>query len=232
MTTPLTLLGQHGSFSGWVKRYQHDSSSTQSPMRFSIYLPPEAGKNKAVPVLYWLSGLTCTEDNFMQKAGAQQMAAKLGVAIVAPDTSPRGEDVPDDQNYDLGQGAGFYVNATQMPWNQHYHMYDYVVDELPNLIEQHFPVTSRRSISGHSMGGHGALVIALRNPDRYLSVSAFSPICQPSQVPWGKKRLRIIWVVMKCFGTIMMLVVCCQNVMCTCRCVLSRGCQMSGYRRN
>lgn len=187
MTASLTLLGQHRSFDGWVKRYQHDSSSTQSPMRFSIYLPPVADKNKVVPVLYWLSGLTCTEDNFMQKAGAQQMAAKLGVAIVAPDTSPRGEGVPDDQNYDLGQGAGFYVNATQMPWSQHYFMYDYVVDELPNLIEQHFPVTDRRSISGHSMGGHGALVIALRNPNRYLSVSAFSPICQPSQVPWGEK---------------------------------------------
>lgn len=187
MTAPLTLLGQHSSFGGWVKRYQHDASCTQSPMRFSIYLPPEADNKKVVPVVYWLSGLTCTEDNFMQKSGVQRIAAKLGVAIVAPDTSPRGEDVPDDQNYDLGQGAGFYVNATQMPWSQHYHMYDYVVDELPNLIEQHFPVTSRRSISGHSMGGHGALVIALRNPDRYLSASAFSPICQPTQTPWGRK---------------------------------------------
>jgi S-formylglutathione hydrolase len=175
------------SFDGWHKQYRHHSSVLNCEMRFAIYLPPQASNGKKVPVLYWLSGLTCSDENFMQKAGALRMAAELGIAIVAPDTSPRGADVADDEGYDLGQGAGFYVNATQAPWNRHYHMYDYVVDELPKLIESMFPVSDKRSIAGHSMGGHGALVIALRNSDAYQSVSAFSPISNPINSPWGKK---------------------------------------------
>jgi S-formylglutathione hydrolase len=155
-------------------------------MRFAIYLPPQVAHGP-VPVLYWLSGLTCTEQNFITKAGAQRYAAEHGIAIVCPDTSPRGEDVADAEGYDLGKGAGFYVNATQAPWAAHYQMHDYVVDELPALIEAHFPVTEARAISGHSMGGHGALVCALRNPGRYRSVSAFSPIVAPMQVPWGQQ---------------------------------------------
>jgi len=161
-------------------------------MRFAVYLPPQASNMRKVPVMYWLSGLTCTDENFMQKAGAQRIAAELGIAIVAPDTSPRGEGVPDDANqaYDFGLGAGFYVNATQAPWNTHYQMYDYVVNELPALIEANFPVTQERVISGHSMGGHGALVMALRNPERYRSVTAFSPISNPINCPWGQKALQ------------------------------------------
>ena len=161
-------------------------------MRFAIYLPPQASEQKKVPVLYWLSGLTCTDENFMQKAGAQRIAAELGVAIIAPDTSPRGDGVADDAegNYDLGLGAGFYLNATQEPWSQHYQMYDYIVKELPVLIEETFPVSSQRAISGHSMGGHGALTISIKNQDRYTSVSAFSPICNPSKTPWGQKAFK------------------------------------------
>ncbi len=155
-------------------------------MRFGVYLPPQAEKQPC-PVLYWLSGLTCTEQNFIAKAGAQRFAAEHGLIIVAPDTSPRGEDIADDDAYDLGQGAGFYLNATQSPWSQHFRMYDYVVEELPRLVERHFPVNEFRGVSGHSMGGHGALVVALKNPDRYRSVSAFSPIVAPSRVPWGEK---------------------------------------------
>jgi S-formylglutathione hydrolase len=159
-------------------------------MRFGIYLPPQV-QLKPCPVLYWLSGLTCSEQNFMTKAGAQRYAAEHGVILVAPDTSPRGSDVADDaSSYDLGQGAGFYVNATRLPWAAHYRMYDYVVQELPSLIEAHFGANSARAISGHSMGGHGALICALKNPGRYRSVSAFSPIVAPSQVPWGDKALR------------------------------------------
>ncbi|WP_422448217.1 MULTISPECIES: S-formylglutathione hydrolase [unclassified Endozoicomonas] len=175
-------------FGGWHKQYTHESRTLNCNMRFAIYMPPES-QSKTVPVLYWLSGLTCTDENFMQKSGAQRVASELGIAIVAPDTSPRGDDVPDDPDaaYDFGLGAGFYVNATRQPWRQHYQMYDYVVSELPELIEQHFPVNDKRSIAGHSMGGHGALVIALRNPDRYSSVSAFSPICNPVNAPWGQK---------------------------------------------
>jgi S-formylglutathione hydrolase len=160
-------------------------------MTFSIYLPPQA-KQAPVPVLYWLSGLTCTDENFVTKAGAQQYAAEYGVAIVCPDTSPRGEGVPDDEegSYDFGLGAGFYVNATEEPWATHYQMYDYVVEELPALINAEFPVDgSKVAISGHSMGGHGALTIALKNPERYCSVSAFSPICSPINCPWGQKAL-------------------------------------------
>ena len=175
------------SFGGWHKQYSHQSKTLNCAMRFAIYLPPQASNGEKVPVLYWLSGLTCSDENFMQKAGAQRMAAELGIAIVAPDTSPRGEGVANDEGYDLGQGAGFYVNATQAPWNRHYQMYDYVVNELPAIIESSFPVSNKRAISGHSMGGHGALTIGLLNPERYSSMSAFSPICNPVNSPWGKK---------------------------------------------
>lgn len=179
------------SFGGWNKQYTHLSEVLGCEMRFAIYLPPQAANGAKVPVLYWLSGLTCTDENFMHKAGAQRVAAELGIAIVAPDTSPRGEGVPDDPDtaYDFGLGAGFYVNATEAPWSNHYHMYDYVVQELPALIEAEFPVSDRRAISGHSMGGHGALVVALRNTERYVSVSAFSPISNPVNCPWGQKAL-------------------------------------------
>jgi S-formylglutathione hydrolase len=190
MENKMTLeeLSSNRSFGGWHRQYRHPSQSTQCDMRFAIYLPPQAELGP-VPVLYWLSGLTCTDENFMQKAGALRMAAELGIAIVAPDTSPRGDEVADapDAAYDLGLGAGFYVNATRPPWNRHYHMYDYVVHELPALIEAHFPVTQQRAISGHSMGGHGALVIGLSHPHRYSSISAFSPIVNPMNCPWGQK---------------------------------------------
>ncbi|MBU2880158.1 S-formylglutathione hydrolase [Aliiglaciecola lipolytica] len=175
------------SFGGWHKQYSHQSQALNCTMRFAIYLPPQVSTGHKVPVLYWLSGLTCTDENFMQKSGVQRIAAELGIAIVAPDTSPRGEEVADDKHYDLGQGAGFYVNATQAPWSRHYQMYDYVVKELPNLIEETFPVSDKRAISGHSMGGHGALTIAMLNPTRYSSMSAFSPICNPMATPWGQK---------------------------------------------
>ena len=180
-------LSANKSFGGWQKQYSHNSLSLNCSMRFAIYLPPQVSSGQKVPVLYWLSGLTCTDENFMQKAGAQRIAAELGIAIVAPDTSPRGEGVADDEAYDLGQGAGFYVNATQAPWDRHYQMYDYVLNELPALIEATFPVSDKRAISGHSMGGHGALTIAMLNPDRYSSMSAFSPINNPITCPWGQK---------------------------------------------
>lgn len=175
------------TFGGWHKQYSHESKTVNCAMQFAIFLPPNASKKNNIPVLYWLSGLTCTDENFMQKAGALRVAAELGIAIVAPDTSPRGDDVADDEGYDLGKGAGFYVNATQAPWNTHYQMYDYIVSELPHLIEANFPVSSARAISGHSMGGHGALTIGLKNPQRYTSISAFSPICHPMASPWGEK---------------------------------------------
>ncbi|KJV25464.1 S-formylglutathione hydrolase [Aquitalea magnusonii] len=183
----LENISSNRCFGGWHKQYLHDSAVLACRMRFAIYLPPQAAQGDKVPVLYWLSGLTCTDENFMQKAGAQRIAAELGIAIVAPDTSPRGEDVADDPAYDLGQGAGFYLNATQAPWNRYYRMYDYVSRELPALIEAHFPVNPRRAIAGHSMGGHGALVCALKRPQDYVSVSAFSPIANPVNVPWGQK---------------------------------------------
>ncbi len=172
-------------FGGWQDVYRHHSSVLDCDMAFAVYLPPQA-THEAVPVLYWLSGLTCTEQNFITKAGAQRYAAECGMALVVPDTSPRGDDVPDAEGYDLGKGAGFYLNATMAPWSRHYRMYDYVVHELPALIEAQCPVTGARAISGHSMGGHGALAIALKNPGRYRSVSAFSPIVAPSRVPWGE----------------------------------------------
>jgi S-formylglutathione hydrolase len=179
-------LEHRACFGGWQDVYQHASSTLGCQMRFALYLPQQA-QHGPVPVLYWLSGLTCNEQNFIQKAGAQRYAAEHGLALVCPDTSPRGADVADAEGYDLGQGAGFYLNATQAPWAAHYRMHDYIAEELPALIEAHFPATSARAISGHSMGGHGALVLALRNPGRYRSVSAFAPIVAPMQVPWGQK---------------------------------------------
>lgn len=175
------------SFGGWHKQFTHTSSVLNCEMRFAVYLPPQMEQGKHVPVLYWLSGLTCTDENFMQKAGANRMAAELGMMIVAPDTSPRGDDVADDDGYDLGKGAGFYVNATQEPWSKHYHMYDYVTRELPQIIEGNFSVSVKKAIAGHSMGGHGALMIALRNPEMFVSASAFSPIVNPMNCPWGQK---------------------------------------------
>ncbi|TLM74432.1 S-formylglutathione hydrolase [Microbulbifer harenosus] len=183
----LQLVSRTQCFDGAQCQYSHRSSALDCEMRFSIFLPSQAEKDQRFPVLYWLSGLTCTDENFSQKAGAQRMAAELGIVLVIPDTSPRGEAVADADGYDLGKGAGFYVNATQSPWKPHYRMYDYIVEELPALIEANFPVSERRAISGHSMGGHGALTIALKNPARYLSVSAFSPICNPIACPWGEK---------------------------------------------
>lgn len=188
----LDIVSSNKSFGGWHKRYRHRSQRLNCDMVFAVYLPPQAEELGAkLPVLYWLSGLTCTDENFMQKAGAQRLAAELGLVIVAPDTSPRGEGVADDPEgaYDFGLGAGFYVNATEPPFAQHYRMYDYVTQELPALIEANFPVSDRRSISGHSMGGHGALVCALKNPGFYRSVSAFSPITNPINCPWGEKAL-------------------------------------------
>ena len=189
----LEIVSSNKSFGGWHKRYRHRSSSLNCDMVFAVYLPPQAEQGAKLPALYWLSGLTCTDENFMQKAGAQRMAAELGLIIVAPDTSPRGEGVADDANgaYDFGLGAGFYVNATQEPFARHYRMYDYVVHELPGLIESNFPVSDRRGIAGHSMGGHGALICALKNPGRYQSVSAFSPISNPMNCPWGEKAFSL-----------------------------------------
>ncbi|NLS11890.1 S-formylglutathione hydrolase [Vibrio sp. SM6] len=183
----LIKLSENRAFNGWHQRFSHRSQCNRSEMCFSVFLPPKVEDNHQVPVVYWLSGLTCTDENFMQKAGAFRIAADLGLAIVVPDTSPRGESVADDPSYDLGQGAGFYVNAIQQPWAEHYQMYDYVTQELPQIIEANFPVTSRRSIAGHSMGGHGALVIGLRNAHRYRSISALSPICNPMECHWGQK---------------------------------------------
>lgn len=179
---------QHVCFEGSQEVWKHRSEVLDCDMRLGVFLPPQVAQGPC-PVLYWLSGLTCTEQNFISKAGAQQYAARHGVILVAPDTSPRGPGVPDDAAYDLGQGAGFYVNATMQPWASHFRMDDYIVKELPALIERHFPCNASRGLSGHSMGGHGALVLALRNPGRWRSVSAFSPIVAPSQVPWGRKAL-------------------------------------------
>ncbi len=167
---------------------RHPSSTCGVDMTFAVYLPPHA-EDGPVPCLWYLSGLTCTHENAMTKGGLQAAAARNGIAIVFPDTSPRGEGVADDEAYDLGQGAGFYVNATRAPWNSHYRMYDYVVDELRALVETEFPINGAHGITGHSMGGHGALTIALRNPGKYRSVSAFAPIANPTQSDWGRKQL-------------------------------------------
>ncbi|MCZ8293331.1 MAG: S-formylglutathione hydrolase [Hylemonella sp.] len=178
---------RHASFGGRQEVWKHQSTTLGCDMKFGIYLPPAAVAGERCPVLYYLAGLTCNEQTFITKAGAQEHAARHGFILVAPDTSPRGPGVPNEDSYDLGEGAGFYLNATQAPWAQHYRMADYVAQELPALIEQNFPATDARGIFGHSMGGHGALVTALRNPGRYRSVSAFAPVVAPSQVPWGQK---------------------------------------------
>ncbi|HYD31896.1 MAG TPA: S-formylglutathione hydrolase [Azospirillaceae bacterium] len=188
----MDLVSANKCFGGWHRRYRHRSAVLDCDMVFAVYLPPQVRPERPVPVLYWLSGLTCTDENFMQKAGAMRLAAELGIAIVAPDTSPRGPGVPGDPDgaWDFGLGAGFYVNATQEPWARHYRMHDYVVRELPELVEATLPVTDRRAVSGHSMGGHGALISALRHPGRYRSVSAFAPIANPMSCPWGEKAFR------------------------------------------
>ncbi|MBF6025315.1 S-formylglutathione hydrolase [Lysobacter niastensis] len=177
---------EHACHGGRQQVWKHASETLSCEMRLGVYLPPQT-ERAACAVLYWLSGLTCTEQNFITKAGAQRYAAEHGLILVAPDTSPRGPGVADAEGYDIGLGAGFYVDATQSPWSLQYRMHEYVTQELPALVETFFPTTQTRSISGHSMGGHGALVAALRNPGRYRSVSAFSPIVAPSQVPWGQK---------------------------------------------
>lgn len=187
----LETLSEHRSFGGRQGFYRHKSRETGTDMRFAVFRPPQAQSGK-VPVVWFLSGLTCTEENFATKAGAQRAAAELGLVLVAPDTSPRGPDVPGDPQgaYDFGLGAGFYVDATQAPWSKNYRMYSYVTRELPELISSRFPADmDRQGITGHSMGGHGALTIALKNPQRFRAVSAFAPISAPSQVPWGQKAL-------------------------------------------
>ena len=185
----MELIASNKAFKGLNNRYRHASRTLGCDMTLGVFVPPAALNGARVPVLYWLSGLTCTDENFIQKAGAQRLAAELGMLLVVPDTSPRGEGVADDPegSYDLGLGAGFYVNATEQPWATHYRMYDYVVNELPELIAKQFPITGKSSIFGHSMGGHGALICALKNPVMYQSVSAFAPIANPSQCPWGEK---------------------------------------------
>jgi len=180
----LEITKTHAIHGGTLRYLRHDSTTTGTAMTLSVFVPPGEGP---FPVLIWLSGLTCTEDNFTTKAGAYAAAAEHGVIVVAPDTSPRGEGVADDPAYDLGQGAGFYVDATQAPWSKHFRMESYVVEELIALIDAEFPTTRTRSISGHSMGGHGALTLALSHPDLFRSVSAFAPIASPSRCPWGEK---------------------------------------------
>ncbi|WP_029913245.1 S-formylglutathione hydrolase [Pelobacter seleniigenes] len=186
---PFNQLAANKCFAGQQLRFRHLSQVLGCDMTFSLYMPPQA-QQRQVPLLLWLSGLTCTDENFVQKAGAQRYAAHHGIAILCPDTSPRGENVPDDPDgaWDFGQGAGFYLNATQTPWDQHYHMEQYLIDELLPQVIHNFPISPERvGISGHSMGGHGALTLGLNYPARFRSISAFAPICAPSQVPWGKK---------------------------------------------
>lgn len=185
----LELVSQAHCFGGEQQYYKHESAVLKCNMRFSIFLPPQA-KTAECPVVWYLSGLTCTEDNATVKAGFQRVAAELGLIIVCPDTSPRGDVVADDDAYDLGQGAGFYLNATEQPWARHFQMESYIIDELPELVGANFPADmTRQAISGHSMGGHGALTLAFKKPERFKSVSAFSPICSPINCPWGQKVL-------------------------------------------
>lgn len=186
----ISLVSQNKCFGGVQSVYRHDAHQTNCDMRFGVFLPPQAQTSR-VPVLYWLSGLTCTEENFVIKAGAQRVAAELGMAIIAPDTSPRGLNIPGEgDSYDLGLGAGFYVDASEPPWSHGYRMYSYIAKELPEVVASAFPVDPARvGISGHSMGGHGALTIALKNPHSYKSVSAFAPISSPMRCPWGVKAL-------------------------------------------
>ena len=185
----LEVISEHACFGGTMGYYRHPAETTQCPMQFSVYRPPAAASGP-VPVVTWLSGLTCNEETFMIKAGAQRVAAELGLMLVSPDTSPRGHGVPDadDAAYDLGLGAGFYLNAVAPPWADHYRMYDYVTNELPRIVGERFDADlARQGIFGHSMGGHGALTIGLRNPSTYRSISAFAPIANPSDCPWGVK---------------------------------------------
>lgn len=178
-------------FGGRMGFYRHASAANNCDMRFAVFVPPQAEKGP-VPVLTFLSGLTCTEENFMVKSGAQRVAAELGLMLVSPDTSPRGDDVPDDPDgdYDFGLAAGFYLNATEAPWSTHYHMYDYITQELPAAIFGQFPADrERHGLCGHSMGGHGALTIGLKNPDMFRSLSVFAPICTTLESPWGRKAL-------------------------------------------
>jgi S-formylglutathione hydrolase len=185
----LETLSLNRCFGGVQGVYRHASRETKTPMRFAAFIPPYTD-DKRIPVLWWLSGLTCTEENFTVKAGAQRVAAALGLMIVAPDTSPRGQGVPSDPqgSYDLGLGAGFYVDASEAPWAEHYRMYSYIARELPEVIAAHFPADmARQAIAGHSMGGHGALILALKNPGRFRAVSAFAPIAAPMSAPWGRK---------------------------------------------
>ncbi|MGC8521054.1 MAG: S-formylglutathione hydrolase [Steroidobacteraceae bacterium] len=188
MTQPFERISQHRCFGGTMGFYRHQAASTTSAMRFAVFVPPQAASAR-VPVLYCLAGLTCTEETFMIKAGAQRVAAELGMMLVTPDTSPRGLNLPgESDSWDFGVGAGFYVDATEAPWSKHFRMYTYVTQELRELVTAHFPADPARcGILGHSMGGHGALVLGLRNPDLYRSISAFAPIAAPRQCPWGKK---------------------------------------------
>jgi S-formylglutathione hydrolase len=186
----LERLSAAKSFEGSQEVHRHPSSATGTPMTFGIYLPPQAASGDRLPVVWYLSGLTCTHANVTEKGGFQRVCAELGLIFVAPDTSPRGDDIPDVEDYDFGSGAGFYVDATVEPYAANYRMYSYIVDELPKVIAAHFPADlGRQAIMGHSMGGHGALTIALRNPGRFASVSALAPIVAPGQVPWGEKTL-------------------------------------------
>ena len=187
----IETLSETNCFGGTMGFYRHRSEANNCDMRFSVFQPP-AARHGPVPVLTFLSGLTCTEENFMVKSGAQRVAAELGLMLVSPDTSPRGDDVPDDPDgdYDFGLAAGFYLNATEAPWSLHYHMYDYITRELPPAVFDHFPADpARHGLTGHSMGGHGALIIGLRNPSAYRSLSAFAPICTTLHSPWGQKAL-------------------------------------------
>jgi S-formylglutathione hydrolase len=188
--TSIKLVAENLCFGGVQGVYTHTARETACAMRFAVFVPPQA-KSRHVPVLYWLSGLTCTEENFTVKAGAQRIASELGLAIVVPDTSPRGLGIPGEgDSYDFGLGAGFYVDATEEPWSRGYRMYSYVAVELPRVVAENFPIdSSRAGIFGHSMGGHGALGIALKNPRAYKSVSAFAPISSPMRCPWGEKAL-------------------------------------------
>lgn len=182
----MQILEEHVCFGGALNVVEHESAALSCTMKFSIFLPQET-KTQRRPALMFLSGLTCTHENFTTKAGAYKKAAELGMIIIAPDTSPRGDDVPDEDNYDFGKGAGFYINATQEPWAKHYQMEEYIVDELPQFLAAEFPVISEMGISGHSMGGHGALTLYMKYPEQFKSASAFAPIVAPSKVPWGEK---------------------------------------------